>query len=344
MNPATDTALATWLKDRVGRWRHLDEALKHMHRGTGPDEVRRLLADFRAAARDLSLARVVLPQTRLTDQLEGLVLRAYDAIYQPPRMWGQRLALLVHEQVPEAMYALRARLAGTVLLFFGLALAGFWLVHTYPELAGLFASEKMIDDVQRGHLWTAHMLSIAPPSLVSLTILSNNIVVTLTAFMLGTFYGVGTLYIIGMNGLLLGAALAFTARYGLAGALITFMVAHGIVEISVICIAGACGISLGDALIHPGLKPRLQAFSDAARSSARVLIVALIFLAGAGVIEGYVSPRARLPFAVHLGVGLAYGFLFLLALTGRLFRRPSKSLEGADAHIVAEQRHIQLLR
>lgn len=332
MKPVDRAALAVWLRERVPRWRQLDRALAHLRRGARPAEVQDLLSNFRAAARDLSLAQAVLPEARLTAELEGLVLRAYDTVYARPRQWGGALARLLQEEVPAAVRALRTPLVITVVLFFGMAAAGYWLVSTYPELAGLFASEQMIDDVQRGHLWTEQVLSIAPPALVSLAILSNNIVVTVTAFMLGVFYGVGTLYIIGMNGLLLGAALAFTARYGLAGALLTFMVGHGLVEISIICLAGACGISLGDALVHPGLRTRGDAFQAAAARAARVLVVALGFLAGAGIIEGYVSPRTRLPFAVHVAVGLAYEFLFVLALTGRLFRRAQASHPVARTH------------
>ena len=113
---------------------------------------------------------------------------------------------------------------------------GWWLVSTYPELAGLFASEEMINQVQRGKLWTEGMINVVPSSFLSLSIMTNNIVVALFAFALGAFYGLGTLYIIGLNGLMLGGIFAFTAKYGLAEELFSFVVAHGVVELSIICL------------------------------------------------------------------------------------------------------------
>jgi hypothetical protein len=49
------------------------------------------------------------------------------------------------------------------------------------------AAGKMIDGVEHGRLWTEGMLNIAPASIVSVRILSNNIVVSLFAFCAGIF-------------------------------------------------------------------------------------------------------------------------------------------------------------
>lgn len=39
-------------------------------------------------------------------------------------------------------------------LFSASALAGWWLISTYPALVSLIASDHMIDGVKHGHLWT----------------------------------------------------------------------------------------------------------------------------------------------------------------------------------------------
>ncbi|HEY7889683.1 MAG TPA: hypothetical protein VIC29_15790 [Steroidobacteraceae bacterium] len=56
------------------------------------------------------------------------------------------------------------------------------LVSTYPTLVGIIASDRMIDGVEHGHLWTDQLFSIAPPGLLSARIFCNNVVVTLGAF------------------------------------------------------------------------------------------------------------------------------------------------------------------
>ena len=88
----------------------------------------------------------------------------------------------------------------------------------------------MIDKVQGGVLWTDNLLNIMPSALLSVSIFTNNIVVTLTAVSLGVLYGLGTIYIMGLNGLMLGGIFAFTAQYGMAGRLFEFVTSHGFVD------------------------------------------------------------------------------------------------------------------
>ncbi len=82
--------------------------------------------------------------------------------------------------------------------------AGYALVHRYPELIALFASPELIATVERGQLWTEGLLNIVPSSILSVQILTNNIVVSLFAYCAGFLFGLGTLYILGLNGLMLG--------------------------------------------------------------------------------------------------------------------------------------------
>ena len=58
------------------------------------------------------------------------------------------------------------------------------------------------------------MLNVVPSSVLSLQILTNNIVVSLFAYCAGFLFGLGTFYILGLNGLMLGAVFAFTGQHG----------------------------------------------------------------------------------------------------------------------------------
>jgi uncharacterized membrane protein SpoIIM required for sporulation len=210
---------------------------------------------------------------------------------------------------------------GVVVSLFAVCIgAGAWLVSEYPELASLFASEKMIDGVQRGELWTDNLLNVFPSSLLSVQIFTNNIVVSLFALSLGVLYGLGTFYIIAMNGLSIGGIFAFTAQHGIAGRLFQFTAAHGFVELSVICIAGAVGMSLGEALARPGELTRAAAFQRSVARGFRLMVVCLTFLVGAGVLEGFVSPNGRFTLGARLAIGLGYFAFFLLVLSGALGR------------------------
>ena len=52
----------------------------------------------------------------------------------------------------------------------------------------------------------------------------------------------------------------------------------------------------------------------------RLISVCVVFLVGAGLVEGFVSPDPRVPLAARLAIGLGYFLLFVLVLSGALDR------------------------
>ena len=82
--------------------------------------------------------------------------------------------------------------------------------------------------------------------------MTNNINVMFNAFALGATLGLGTLLVLAFNGLNIGAVLALTYRAGFGNDLVTFMVGHGVIELTCIFIAGGAGLFIGSAIIAPG--------------------------------------------------------------------------------------------
>ena len=310
-------SLRRWLDGRHPRWTLLAE-WADASRGARRDfsDLTRLARAYAGLTADVGLARGALgADAELTRRLESLLAATTNLIYRQPTRWREQCASLFGPGIRARMHALRGRLAAVVAIFVCAAVCGWWLVDRYPELTGLIASEEMIESVQSGELWTAGMLAVVPPAFVALGIMTNNIVVALFAFTLGAFYGIGTLYILVMNGFMLGGAFAFTARYGLADELLRFVLAHGVVELSVVCVAAAAGVSLGEALARPGNRSRASAFQQAVSDAGQVLAVSLPFLIGAGLIEGFISPDDRYSMLSRAVIGVAYEFLLVVMLT-----------------------------
>jgi uncharacterized membrane protein SpoIIM required for sporulation len=156
---------------------------------------------------------------------------------------------------------------------------------------------------------------------LSVQILTNNIVVSLFAYCAGFLFGLGTFYIVGLNGVSIGAIFAFTRMHGLDDELFRFIVAHGCVELSVMVLSGAAGAAVGEALIRPTTARRAQSFQQAALRTSKVLAACIVLLIGCGFIEGYISPDPEYPMAVRIIVGVGY-FLFMVSmLRGYVFGR-----------------------
>lgn len=322
-----EDSLASWLKKRLPQWRRLEQLL-HTQRGRkdqSSEEALEFINHYRSMSRDVSLARHVLPGSRITIYLESLLAQANDLIHR--RHYPLRLELLrfLRDEIPAAVRELYRPIVFSFVIFVLSGLFGWWLVSTYPELVSLVASEEMIRTVQRGSLWTDDLLNVLPPAFLSVSILTNNIMVTLFAFALGVFYGLGTIYIMGLNGLMLGGVFAFTHQYGMADRLFEFVIAHGMVEISVIILAGAAGMKMGEALIRPGQLTRATAFQQAISKAGKLIALGVPLLIGAGIIEGNISPNHQYDLTVRITVGMCYWLVMVVLLTGWWWPRRKRS-------------------
>lgn len=333
MSTATDHALRSWLDRRVSVWQRLASLATRLMGGRASTvaEAIEMAEGYRGVARDLALARRVLPEGRTRTALESLYAGLHASLHRPPHHWRSDLRRLLRDDVPAIMHGLRTPLAWVSMLMVLSGAAGAWLVNTYPELISLIASEEMIENVEDGKLWTDGLLNVVPSSVLSVQILANNVAVTLFAFATGVFFGLGTFYLISINGLMLGAAFAFTAQHDLAMRLFNFVIAHGLVELSVICIAGAAGVGLGEALVRPREQSRREAFQAASARIGKLLVPSTLLLIGCGFIEGYVSPDPTFPLASRVVIGVGYWLIMFALLRGDLLggnqtRRSRRSL------------------
>jgi uncharacterized membrane protein SpoIIM required for sporulation len=320
---SAETEASAWMKSRSPVWGEWLAQAQQADRGLTVEEAQRRIGRYRSIARDLATARRLLPTSGATAALEALYVSSHAGIDRSARLTKGRLLQLFRDEIPDALVWLRPTILWLALLMFVSAFAGWWLVTQYPELITLTASQQMIDAVEHGRLWTQDILNVTPSSILSLRILSNNIAVSLFAFCLGTFFGLGSFYLIATNGLMLGTIFAFTHPYGLDGELLNFVLAHGPVELSVICIAGAAGTALGESLIRPTAATRRESFQQAASRISRVLLACALLLIVCGFIEGFISPDPGMPMLSRAVIGFSYWFIMLMFLSGKMFRRPN---------------------
>jgi uncharacterized membrane protein SpoIIM required for sporulation/uncharacterized RDD family membrane protein YckC len=292
-------------------------------RGSDVDDALTVVDDYRRAAHEVGAARLSRDPAaaRASEYLEAVYADLHDTIHRPARRTLLVLLSLMRDRVPAAMHAMRLHLLAVTLLFVVAAVTGAWLIYSYPDLIAMFMGPELIATVERGELWTDGVLNVTPSAVMSVDLLTNNIVVSFFAFASGIIFGLGTFYLIGLNGLSLGAFFAFTGQHGLAGRLFDFVVAHGCVELSCICIAGAAGSYLGEALIRPGERSRSEAFRAAAGVGIRVLAVVTLLLVICGFIEGFVSPDPEVPRWARVTIGLGYWLFMISLLRGHVFGR-----------------------
>lgn len=301
--------LRRFQSDRQPRWEELEALLNRA--GKRPEKVggrgiRRLGELYRAAAADLVAARRRFPDDPVVDRLEDLVRRGQGLIYERSSRRGNLVDFFA-DRYWILLWDRRRPLALAALILIVPALVMVLWAQSAPEtVAGivpaqfLWVTESETTDQGLGAVGLAGF---------STFVLTNNIRVALTAFVAGITWGVGTALLIGYNGILFGALTGLAAGAGNLRLLGEATLAHGILELSCIVVAGAAGLSLGRAMLRPGHRTRIDSLAHEGRLSLQIAAGTAPWLVIAGLVEGYAS-RVGLALAPTAVIGVMLGAAF----------------------------------
>ncbi len=315
-----------FIQFRENDWRRLEQLVTRRP-GRAPlsaREVHELGQLYRAVASDLALARRDYPDQPLIVFLNQLLTRTHSTIYQQDVSEFGQFVRYFTQRVPQIFRQTLPFIACAFVLFVIPAAIGFRFMLVSPEAASVLGLEQERQTLASQSTWTDIPVEQRPYA--SAFIMSNNIRIALLAFAGGTAFGIFTVYVLAMNGLMIGGVLGLAAHYGMADSLLTFIIGHGVIELSIIFIAGGAGLAVAWALLNPGAYRRRDALALQARRVVPLAVIAIPFLIVAGTIEGFISPSAT-PFWFHAAVGVGSGVVMYayFSLAGRTPRGRSRS-------------------
>jgi uncharacterized membrane protein SpoIIM required for sporulation len=142
-------------------------------------------------------------------------------------------------------------------------------------------------------MWTESVVAVKP--LASSAIMTNNMSVTFMAFAWGISFGIGTVYMMVFNGILIGVVGAACWLGGMSLSLWSFVAPHGVLELPAIFIGGGAGLRIAQGMLFPGMLPWGQSIARAGGEAVRLLLGVVPILILAGSIEGFVSPSPNIP-------------------------------------------------
>jgi uncharacterized membrane protein SpoIIM required for sporulation len=308
---------ASWLKKRQANWEKLESLLalvkKQGLHALSRTELRELGLLYRQTATDLSAVRGDPRSVQQARYLNQLLARAHNAIYSGQKKTLGGMWQFFAREYPRIFRQFLPYTATATAIFLLGAIAGAFFTLSDPDYMREFLPPNLVQSIERHEMWTHSIVSIKPQA--SSAIMTNNLSVSFMTFAAGITAGLGTLYLLFFNGMMLGVIGVACANYQMSVPLWSFVIPHGVLELPAIFIAGGAGLRLAQALMFPGMLSRRDSLASGGADAVRLLVGVIPMLLVAGSIEGFFSPSST-PAYLKLMAGAALFTLLIAYLWG----------------------------
>lgn len=309
-------------KKREGWERFRATALRMERSGVGalaPGEIPAFAAQYREVAADLARARTYQVDPRVIEYLERVVTAGHNALYRARGKDRTPLPHYILRDFPAAVVQSWRYVLLAFLLFSIPAVVGYVMIRERPALAeellppGMVARAEEAAENQTEGRGYAETSKEARPEWAAL-IMTNNINVSFGTFAGGLTGGLLTAWLLFTNGMMLGLVVGLFQNYQVLNYLLTFVLGHGVLELTAIFISAGAGFRLAKAIIAPGDRTRRDALVVEGRIAVRMVGAVVTLLVIAGTIEGLLSMSAASAIWKY-GVSAATAVLLVLYLT-----------------------------
>ena len=310
-----------WVAERRGDWNELAALMgqyRSWHR-LPPATIARAGGLYRSVSADLMHARSAGYTPELVAFLDGLAGRAHAGLYSAPPYRLGAIVDLVAREFPRTVRRYWRFVVIAAVLFAGPGVVGFvgsmrsqsFATQILPESTAAQMRESYSHDPGEGR--TAN-----DNAFMSGFYVNNNIGIAFRCFATGILFGLGSMFFLVYNGLMIGAVAGFVQSAGYGRNLLTFIVGHGAFELTAIVISGAAGMVMGYALVDTGGLTRFGSLRRRAGDLAQLVMGVAVMLAIAAGLEGFWSPsHAPRPVKLAVAALLWVSVMAYLVLAGR---------------------------
>ena len=312
-------------------WHVFAQQLQALERGKSkPQHVDEFAGRYRHLCQHLALAEARGYSSLLVEQLQQLVMRGHQQLYRHRSPLGANLIRFVLGGFAQLVRREWRSLLTASLLFYGSLLGMSVLVYLFPELVYSVVDPEQVNQMEAMYDRDASRLGrfgerdSGDDWVMFGYYIMNNIGIAFQTFASGLLFGLGSLFFLIFNGLMIGAIAGHLSQIGYGETFWSFVIGHGAFELNAIVLAGAAGLMLGWSLLAPGQHSRGEALRLAAQKAIALLTGAALFLLIAAFIEAYWSSMTYSTALVKYAVGAVLWLLVLvyLLLVGRRTHAP----------------------
>ena len=289
-----------FLRKNADKWKQF-ETMLHARPAVDPDR----LADlFIEVTDDLSYAKTFYPGSATSQYLNGLAADVHQALYKTRREDRGRFIRFWKTELPLTVRSAHREMGVALIVFLLSVGIGALSAARDDGFVRLILGDAYVNmtlaNIEKGDPLAVYKQSNELDMFLGITL--NNIRVSFIAFAMGVVLSVGAGFILFRNGVMLGAFhyLFFQQDLLLPSLLVVYI--HGALEISVIIIAGAAGLVMGNGILFPGSYPRGVSFLRAARRGMKMVVGLVPIFVLAGFLEGFVTRYTDMPVVLSLAI------------------------------------------
>jgi len=319
---------AAFVKQNKDKWATFESALSNKTM-LAPDK----LSDLYIEITDhLSYAKTFYTGSNTEFYLNTLASQAHQKIYKTKREPKNRILDFWKTEFPTLFYHHQRELLIAFLVFaFFTAVGAFSSANEGDFVRSILGDgyvNMTLDNIEKGDPMAVYKKMGEFNMFLGITI--NNIRVALMAFAYGILLGIGTLWIMLQNGIMLGSFQYFFYEKGLLWESVRTIWIHGTIEISVIIIAGCAGLVLANGMLFPSTYSRLESFKRGVKNGLKIMLSTVPFFIIAGFLEGFVTRHTEMPDVLAIFIILASLalILFYYVIYPKLLNRRRMSGSG----------------
>ncbi|MEJ2309429.1 MAG: stage II sporulation protein M [Gammaproteobacteria bacterium] len=302
------------------QWQQLEELLDGLESGrraSKPDAqgLQALPTLYRDICQHLALAQSRCYSPGLIDRLHALTLRAHHQIYKREFRIGRRILDFLVSDFPSTLHRHARFFWLSFLLFFGPGILFGLTCYLYPDMiytlmddVAVAKMESMYDPAPGNLPGREEAMQDASRMMMFGFYVNNNTGIGFRTFAGGILAGLGTLFFLVFNGVVIGGVAGYLTRLDYIETFWGFVIGHGSFELIAIVISGTAGLLLGKAIVAPGNYSRLEALRRNAKEAIVLVSGAACMFVIAALIEAFWSP---LPVDASLKYGVG-ALLWLL--------------------------------
>lgn len=300
---------AAFVKQNKDKWLRFENILGNTVK-VSPDELSSLYVEV---TDHLSYAQTFYPNSNTLAYLNSLSAKAHRIIYKTKKESRNRFFNFFYKEFPLFFYQYQKQLLIAFLVFLLFSIVGAYSAANDGAFVRAVMGDGYVnmtlENIENDDPMAVYKDMTEMNMFLGITV--NNIKVALYAFVFGMFLGVGTLFLLMQNAIMLGSFQYFFFDKGLLWESVRTIWIHGTIEISVIIIAGCAGLVVGNGILFPRTFTRLESFIRGVKAGLKIVVSTIPFFIIAGFLEGFVTRHTEMSDALAITIISLSLFLIL---------------------------------